>query len=239
MADRRHASLVLRYGEACVLFDAGEGVSASLITQGLDLSCISAIFISHTHCDHVAGLPLLLQGMHLAGRKTPLDIHVPPGRQEWFRRWFEGLYIFEEKWSFPFRMHCLGESVAPVDGLEITPVPNRHLEKVRALAERYGIRADSFSFRIDGPSGTAVVSSDIAVLDDIASSVADADLLIVDATHVSPSEIIDLAKQQSGLRVVCTHIPPELDAASAIATRSGGTVTVAFDGLQIDLDQER
>jgi len=239
VADRRHASLVLAHAGALILFDAGEGVSAALIEQDLDAARITDIFLSHTHSDHVTGLPMLLQGMHLAGRTAPLDIHIPPRRREWFRRWFEGLYILEQKWSFPFSFRLLEKRVAVSGGPEIIPFRNSHLESVRDLAERHAVPAEAFSFRIGSSAGDVVLSSDIAALDDVADAAGRADLLIVDATHVPLGEIGALAERHPGLQVVCTHIPPEMDSASTVFQRSDGRVLAAYDGFRYDLRQKR
>ena len=82
-------------------------------------------------------ITMLLQGMHIAGRTEPLPISVPPGRVQWFREWLRGMYIYAEKWGFPFQVQQYGDIPASEGGLRIAPFPNRHLEKVRELAARH------------------------------------------------------------------------------------------------------
>ncbi len=244
VAHRRHASVLLRHGQRMVLLDAGEGVSASLLSQDIDPVLLDAVLISHTHADHVAGLPLLLQGMHLAEREAPLDIRVPPGREQWFRDWFAGLYIFEEKWSFPVVLRPLDEEIRVGEELRIRPFPNRHLDRVRELAGRHGIPADSFSFFISGPDGGAVVSSDIASIDDIAEAAATADLLIIDSTHVAVGELEAYMTAHPELTVVCTHVPPELEPEAGRhrpddASGASHPLLFAHDGMRIDLENHQ
>lgn len=244
VSHRRHASVLLRRAERMVLIDAGEGVSAGLLSQDIDPVLLDAVFISHTHADHVSGLPLLLQGMHLAGREVPLGLWVPPKRERWFRDCFDGFYIFEEKWSFPIVMKPIGDEVRIGDYLRIRPFPNRHLESVRELADRHGIPADSFSFRIDAPEGAVVVSSDIASMDDIAGATADADLLIADSTHVDVAELDAFAGTHPGLTVICTHVPPELeqemgDSNADSMTGTSRALLFAHDGMVFDLEQHQ
>ena len=45
--------------------------------QGLNLSRLGHIFISHNHGDHVFGLPGLISTMALLGRTAELHIHAP------------------------------------------------------------------------------------------------------------------------------------------------------------------
>ena len=75
----RHLTSVMlnRNGEH-LLFDCGEGTQVAL--RGLNLSWkkISTILISHTHADHVTGLPGLLMLSAQVDRTEPLRIIGPP-----------------------------------------------------------------------------------------------------------------------------------------------------------------
>jgi len=76
---RRHLTSVLvrREGEL-FLFDCGEGTQVSLRRLNLKWKKISAIFISHTHADHVTGLPGILMLSSQVERDEPLYIIGPP-----------------------------------------------------------------------------------------------------------------------------------------------------------------
>ncbi len=242
VAHRRHASLVIEDGTQRVLVDAGDGTAAALIAAGLELASITRIIITHTHPDHVTGLPMLLQGMYLAGRTDALPISVPPGRVQWFREWLRGMYVFSEKWNFPFQVQQYGDIPATEEGLRIAPFPNRHLEKVRELAARHDVPAGSYSLHVSSRCCSVVISSDISALDDVEVAAANSDLLIVDSTHVSQDEIFAFAAAHENLVVICTHIPPEIEPGlMALRERSaeetGGRVLYAYDGMQYLLEK--
>lgn len=73
--------LVRREGEL-FLFDCGEGTQVSLRRLNLRWKKITAIFISHTHADHVTGLPGILMLSSQVDRNDPLVICGPPRIRE-------------------------------------------------------------------------------------------------------------------------------------------------------------
>ncbi|MFP4377019.1 MAG: ribonuclease Z [Spirochaetales bacterium] len=76
---RRHlTSVLLRREGELFLFDCGEGTQVSLRRLNLKWKKISAIFISHTHADHVTGLPGILMLSSQVERDEPLYVIGPP-----------------------------------------------------------------------------------------------------------------------------------------------------------------
>ncbi len=75
---RHLTSVLLRREGEIFLFDCGEGTQVSLKRLNLRWKKISAIFISHTHADHITGLPGLLMLSSQVDRNEPLYIFGPP-----------------------------------------------------------------------------------------------------------------------------------------------------------------
>jgi len=75
---RSLTSVLLRRGGELFLFDCGEGTQVSLRRLNLKWKRISVIFISHTHADHVTGLPGILMLTSQVDRDEPLYIFGPP-----------------------------------------------------------------------------------------------------------------------------------------------------------------
>jgi len=73
--------LVRREGEL-FLFDCGEGTQIGLRRLNLRWKKITSIFISHTHADHVTGLPGILMLSSQVDRDDPLYIYGPPKIRE-------------------------------------------------------------------------------------------------------------------------------------------------------------
>jgi ribonuclease Z len=75
---RHLTSVLLRREGELFLFDGGEGTQVSLRRLNLRWKKISAIFVSHTHADHVTGIPGLLMLSSQVDRDDPLYISGPP-----------------------------------------------------------------------------------------------------------------------------------------------------------------
>lgn len=73
------SSLLLRHDGDLMLFDCGEGTQVAWRVTGWGFKRLAAICITHTHADHVSGLPGLLHAVANAGRTEPLPIFGPVG----------------------------------------------------------------------------------------------------------------------------------------------------------------
>ncbi|HCM26795.1 MAG TPA: ribonuclease Z [Treponema sp.] len=78
LPNRHLTSVLLRREGELFLFDGGEGTQVSLRKLNLRWKKISAIFVSHTHADHVTGLPGILMLSSQVDRDDPLTIVGPP-----------------------------------------------------------------------------------------------------------------------------------------------------------------
>ncbi|MBI9106056.1 MAG: ribonuclease Z [Spirochaetales bacterium] len=76
-------SVLLRREGELFLFDCGEGTQVALRKLNLKWKKITAIFISHTHADHVTGLPGILMLSSQVDREEPLYIYGPPKIREY------------------------------------------------------------------------------------------------------------------------------------------------------------
>ncbi|MDR2519222.1 MAG: ribonuclease Z [Spirochaetaceae bacterium] len=83
LPNRHLTSVLLRREGELFLFDAGEGTQVSLRRLNLRWKKISALFISHTHADHVTGIPGLLMLSSQVDREDPLYIIGPPRIEEY------------------------------------------------------------------------------------------------------------------------------------------------------------
>lgn len=82
LKNRFLTSLYVEYNGKAILIDCGEGTQVALAQHGLKMSRIETILITHSHADHITGLPGLLLSVGNCSRVQPLDIYVPESSEE-------------------------------------------------------------------------------------------------------------------------------------------------------------
>jgi ribonuclease Z len=119
--------LVRREGEL-FLFDCGEGTQIGLRRLNLRWKKITSIFISHTHADHVTGLPGILMLSSQVDRDDPLYIYGPPKIREFvdaMRRTLE-MYINYEIIVKEIEGRC---AILETEEYEIHSFPLQHTKQ--------------------------------------------------------------------------------------------------------------
>jgi len=80
---RNLTSVMLRREGELFLFDCGEATQIAIRKLNLKWKKISTIFITHTHADHITGLPGILMLSSQVDREEPLNIIGPPKTKEY------------------------------------------------------------------------------------------------------------------------------------------------------------
>ena len=246
--ERGHAAIVVRVhstgsGQAsdrCYLFDAGEPVGGALVKAGVGFDEIDRLFLSHLHADHVGGLPMLLQGLWLGGRRKVLPIHLPAEGMELVDVMRRCMYLWDEVFRYRVEQYEIKNAVKD-GGNVITPFPTTHLKSFQVnYGEKYGQACQAFCFRMETAEGQSVVySGDLGEPKDLATALAKpTDLLITECAHFPAAALFDFLKTQPVGRVVVTHFAPmdQREAAKKLASeRMGNRVSFAEDGMEIAL----
>ena len=113
LPNRWLSSLLVRCDGELTLFDCGEGTQIVWRSFGWGFRRVGAICVSHTHADHIAGLPGLLHTIANAQRVEPVTIYGPPGIVEVVR----GLRVIAPWLPFDVRVVEVSEgSTFPLPG---------------------------------------------------------------------------------------------------------------------------
>lgn len=103
---RNLTSVLLRREGELLLFDCGEGTQVSIRRLNLRWKKISVIFVSHTHADHVTGIPGILMLSSQVERDDPLYIIGPPKIKEYVE---ENCKILEMYINYKIVIHEIRE----------------------------------------------------------------------------------------------------------------------------------
>lgn len=128
LPNRHLTSVLLRREGEVFLFDCGEGTQVSLRALNLKWKKISAILISHTHADHVTGLPGMLMLSSQVDRDDPLYVVGPPRIAEYVAA---NRAVLEMHINFEIKVVEIADpsvvqTVFEGDGYRITSFPLRH-----------------------------------------------------------------------------------------------------------------
>ena len=124
LPNRFLTSLLVRWNGHEILVDCGEGTQIALNAKTLSCRHIDAIFLTHFHADHTAGLPGLLLSMAKADRTEPITIYGPKGLEDLLK----GVLLIARYVPFEIKFveYEQKENTYEIDGLKITSFSVRH-----------------------------------------------------------------------------------------------------------------
>jgi ribonuclease BN (tRNA processing enzyme) len=198
-----------------VLIDAGTGIGDLSLTE---LSMIDHVFVTHSHLDHVACIPFLVDSTNIM-RDKPLTVHATAETQEILRQHLFNWKIWPDFTQIPdterpYMRYATIELGRTVDlgGRRITPLPANHT-------------VPAVGFHLDSGHASLVFSGDTADNDalwevvnqidnlryliiETAFSNAERELAIL-SKHLCPSMLAEeLAKLKRRPEIFITHLKP-------------------------------
>lgn len=203
-----------------ILIDAGTGVGDLTMSQ---LLAIDHIFITHSHLDHIASIPLLLDTV-MGIRTEPVTLHALPETLSILRTHIFNWKIWPDFNVIPdiynpfLRYHALnlGETLE-LNGRKITPLPVNHV----VPAAGYHIEGEQFSLVYTGDTTECdalwrevnKIKNLKYIIIETAFSNGEIELAKL-SKHLCPSMLIkelaklDLAKLTDISEVLITHLKP-------------------------------
>jgi ribonuclease BN (tRNA processing enzyme) len=208
----RTTSLLLDHD---ILIDAGTGVGDLSLAE---MCAINHVFVTHSHLDHIACLPLLIDTVGFM-RDKPLVIHATDETQDILREHIFNWQVWPDFTEIPslhqpilrYERIALGETV-DVGGRKITPLPANHI-------------VPAVGFQIDSGKTSLAFSGDTTTCDalwetvnrirnleylivETAFSNAEKELAVV-SKHLCPTLLNEeLRKLKLNPKIYITHLKP-------------------------------
>ena len=198
-----------------ILIDAGTGISELSLTE---LSMIDHIFITHSHLDHIACIPLLVDSVGFM-RDRPITLYATEETLDILRQHIFNWKIWPDFSEIPspqqpfmrYQAIELGEVVV-LQGRRITALPANHV--VPAVGYHLDSGAASLVFSGDTTCNDALwsvvnkIKNLCHMIIETAFSNSEKELAIL-SKHLCPSLLVEeLAKFKGDAEVFITHLKP-------------------------------
>lgn len=198
-----------------VLIDAGTGVNELSLTE---LSVIDHIFVTHSHLDHIACIPLLVDSVGFM-RDRPLTIYATEDTLGILKQHIFNWKVWPDFSEVPstrqpfmrYQAIALGETVV-LNGRSITAIPANHV--VPAVGYHLDSGKASLVYSGDTTSNDALwdavnkIANLRYLLIETAFSNSEKELAIL-SKHLCPSLLVEeLKKFQGTAEVFITHLKP-------------------------------
>ena len=211
--DARTTSMLL---DDDILIDAGTGVGD---LGAEELYKINHVFVTHSHLDHIAAIPFLIDGVGYLRPDRPLTIHAMEATLDVLRRNIFNWEIWPDFTRIPdatkpymrYESLSVGTTVC-LDGRRITPLPANHT-------------VPAVGFQLDSGNASLVFSGDTAANDalwEIVNRIDNLKYLIMETAfsnkerwialrskHLCPSMLAEeLEKLERKAEIYITHLKP-------------------------------
>ena len=255
--NRAGPSTAIVAGGKWFLVDAGRGATMRIAATDLEYKNLGAVFVTHFHSDHTAGLPDLFDTSWQFGRKsTPLQLYGPPGT----KRLADAMLLFFHD-DIHYRRDLLEKH--PAAGARIEThivregvVYDDGTVRVIAFPVDHAPVAPAVGYRFESRGEVVVVSGDTRPCPALLKYAKGADILVQEAYlpewfdkvdtpevaarlkhyHTSAEEAGELAAKAGVKTLVLTHLIPGKDE-EVFRARAGkafkGTIIVGKDLLRV------
>ena len=230
-AARDTTALLVGAGSTLCLLDVGGSPVQKLRRTGVDPVALTAVVVTHTHPDHVYGLPALVQCLLILGRRAPLPVHCRVEHVGLIERLLDLFGLRREGLDVPV------VGVEPRAGVGILATP----ELVLTGSPNVHGAMPNLAVRAEGGGRSVVYSSDTRPCPEVTALARGAAVLVHEATFARPNpaqwhstarEAGRIARAAGAGRLVLAHVGYTEHGRLRARTREaraafGGPVTVA------------
>ena len=189
-SSRTQSCTAVFVGGKFFLFDAGDGASRSIESLNLPLINLEAIFLTHFHSDHIAGVGEVISRSWILGRQSALDIYGGEGVDR-IADGFNLIYGIDDA----YRVAHHGSEFFPVDNARATArlieppgaAGNIVYEQggivIRAFEVDHSPVLPALGFRIEYRDKVIAISGDTSATEGLTNLAQNADILVSDVMN--------------------------------------------------------
>ena len=236
MADRFCSSAMIETGGRVYLVDCGAPVSDLLIRKGILFSAIRAVFTTHMHADHTAGLAHLCSLSNWAFTDADFDVFLTEEvGVTALSAYIEAMD--KQPLCDRIRLHAYTAGVIYADdSITVTAIPTRHMEYADRAFPTYALSVEAEGKRV-------IFTGDLHGNDaaDFPKSAKEepSDLIVCEAAHFEIETILPIAAACPAKRVWFNHIYRHYDHALAVIREADGRypmeIHAAADGDVLEI----
>ncbi len=232
---RSSPAYYLEQDDTRILIDCGSGTLMQLVRSGISYKDINAVFITHTHPDHIADIPPLIQALIATPdfiRQKDIFIAGPAGLRKFYDNCITSLMMKPETFSVNIKEIEHSLDYGP---FRIFTAATVHSE-------------NSIAFRFENEGKSVVITGDADYDSGIINLSRNADILIADSAfpetmkrngHMTSKECGLVAKDADVKKLVLSHLHalPVSDAEKLYECRDvfSGDVCLAEDFMEFNL----
>jgi ribonuclease Z len=187
-----------------LLIDVAGNTFARLMQIGSDPQRLSAIILTHSHADHIYGLPIFLTQLYLLGRREAIPIY--------------GLEPTIAQAQALIAASAVDDYIVPVDWKVIEAgddIPLSDRFRLRTALTAHSRPCIALRFEEHENGRVLVYSADTSPCEAVARLAQGCDLLLHEATtkepfagHTTPFQVGEVAQQAGAKRLVLVHYSP-------------------------------
>lgn len=232
---KENSHLAVLHLDGVILVDCPGSPMVHLHKSGIQVNAIQDVILTHFHPDHVGGMPLLLMGMWLLGRKEELHIY---GLDHCLNRLkvLMDLYGWKE-WPdfFEVKFHS-------ISGTDRTCIIEHSEIQVHAVQVCHIVPAVGLRFQNTKSNRSVTYSCDTEPCESIISMARGSDVLIHEANgagagHSSASQAAEVAVAAAVGELILIHFSPDQDTNMLLESAQNifpGVTDLAQDMMEIN-----
>ncbi|MEC9464773.1 MAG: MBL fold metallo-hydrolase [Myxococcota bacterium] len=189
-SERTQACTAVFVGGKFLLFDAGDGASRSIERLQLPLADLEALFLTHFHSDHIAGVGEVISRSWILGRDAPLTVYGGNAIER-IVHGFNQIYAVDDAYReahhgadhFPVDVARARPSLIPDPGVVGQVVYEQDGVKVSAFAVDHAPVEPALGYRVEYKGKVVAISGDTLATEGLSNLSQDADILVSDVMN--------------------------------------------------------